>query len=287
MSDLLKHGGIEIEWSDAGTHWRATNASSRIDPSTCQTLDHVSAGGSKSGIRYAVGPDALTNQVNILYVDWPKSLFSLEELQDSPQSAKFFAGCNVCSAVNQLKSEKNGNAILKGVGSPNTQIVPADMVQSMTPQVMPMQQAPVRLSAGSSAVPRYIPVVLGLVKNIWLSKLGGAATDVVLALGADLMSGLSDDPQYRKAWQCVSDDMVDGVATCMADPQYIEQVKSDVGKLIEGYKKDSNIMDAIVKSMVKPTNEILKGAGIEVGVEQTKNTRVRIGKSHLYSPGVD
>jgi hypothetical protein len=71
----------------------------------------------------------------------------------------------------------------------------------------------------------------------------------------------------------------------MADPHYIEEVKGDVGKLIEGYRKDSNIMDAIVKSMVRPTNEILKGAGIEVGVEQTKNTRIRVGK--LYSPGVD
>jgi len=280
MSDLLKHGGIEIEWSDVGTHWRATNSSSRIDPATCQTLDHVSAGGSKSGIKYAVGPDSLTNQVNILYVDWPKSLFTLEELQDSPQSAKFFAGCNVCSAVNQLKSEKVGNNILKpSIVQPvqSTQIVPADLV--------PVQSPPARLSAGSSSLPRYIPVVLGLVKNIWLSKLGGATADVFLALGADLASGLSDDPQYRKALQCVSDEMVDGVATCMADPHYIEEVKGDVGKLIEGYRKDSNIMDAIVKSMVRPTNEILKGAGIEVGVEQTKNTRIRVGK--LYSPGVD
>jgi hypothetical protein len=275
MSELLKHGGIEIEWTDVGTHWRATNASSRIDPATCQTLDHVSAGGSKSGIKYAVGPDELTGQVNILYVDWPKNLFTLEELRDSPQSAKFFAGCNVCSAVNQLKSDKNGNNILKSSAPSN--IVPADMI--------PIQSAPVRLSAGSSSVPKYIPVVLGLVKNIWLSKLGGAATDVVLALGADLMSGLSDDPQYRKAWQCVSDDMVDGVAQCMADPHYIEQVKGDVAKLIEGYKKDSNLFDAMMKSMVRPTNEILKGAGIEVGVEQTKNTRIRVGK--LYSPGVD
>lgn len=291
MSDLLKlssdgSDGVSIEWSDNGTHWRATNRMSRIDPATCQELDHVSAGGSKSGIRYAIGPDELTNQVNILWVDWPKSLFSIEELQTSPQSVKFFAGCNVCSAVNQMTNTK-GTKLPSPTQS--SSVIPADLQQGprivSSPSAPSSSLSPARLSVGDAVLPKYVPVALNLVKSIWLNKLGDAAASIVLALGADMMSGFFDDPKYKKAWQCVSDEMVDGVATCMADPVYVDQVKGDVGRLVDAYHKDGDILEAMLKSMVKPANEVLKSAGIDVRHDTKSQRPINVGK--LYTPRVD
>lgn len=281
MSEMLKHGGVELDWSDEGDFWRATNVASNIDESTVQALEHVSAGGNKSGIRYGVGPDSITSQVNILWVDWPKRLFDLAELQNSPESVKFFAGCNVCSAINQIKSTTGGSngfkqAVLVNPGASKSlaQTLPPD-IRQVPADLVPQGVTPVRISMGDAILPKYIPVAISLAKKLWLNKFGDAATSVVLALGADVLSGLFDDPKYKSAWQCISDDMVDDVAKCLSDPTYIEEVKKGVGVFVDGYRKDSDILDNMLKSMTRPTDEVLGSIGIT-----PNNSNSNRGKGH-------
>jgi hypothetical protein len=236
-----------------------------------QVLDHVSAGGSKSGIRYAVGPDDLTGQVNILWVDWPKSIFSIEELRDSPQSAKFFAGCNVCSAINQIRNAE-------------PEVVPADLQVPIVPSASqsPPQLQPARLSAGDLVLPKYVPVAFNLAKSIFLNPLGDVAVSLAASFAADLLSGFFDDPKYRSALQCASDQMIEGVSECVTDPKYVERVKDDIVKVSDAYKKDNDVLNAVIAGMVRPTSDV-----IGVRKSGTHNIKSSIGRSILYNPRID
>jgi hypothetical protein len=235
-----------------------------------QVLDHVSAGGSKSGIRYAVGPDDLTGQVNILWVDWPKSIFSIEELRDSPQSAKFFAGCNVCSAINQIRNAE-------------PEVVPADLQVPIVQSVpAPSQSQPARLSAGDLVLPKYVPVAFNLAKSIFLNPLGDVAVSLAASFAADLLSGFFDDPKYRSALQCASDQMIEGVSECVTDPRYVERVKDDIVKVSDAYKKDNDVLNAVIAGMVRPTADV-----IGVRKNGTHNTKSVSGRSILYNSRID
>src|SRR5512137_1367465 len=89
---------------DAGEYWRAVNPRG-ITPT--QTLKWVDGRNQDTGIRYTMGVDQLTGQTGIAYVDYPKSIWTREDVLNSGAPQKFFERCQICAAVDQIKDVRS------------------------------------------------------------------------------------------------------------------------------------------------------------------------------------
>lgn len=240
---------------DVGECWRAVNPRN-ITPT--KTLKWVDGQSNDTGIRYTMGVDPLTGQTGIAYVDYPKQVWTYDDVLNSDVVDKFFARCQICAAVDQIKEVRSTPSVPVRVGS--SDLTGRSIGQSMPPgeqQYHRQFQRPVeRVSVGDSIaqLPQYVPVAIKLVKSLLLSRLGDAASSVVLSFAADAASGLSPDPQYRSAMQSLSDTFVEDINI---DERFVEEVRGDVTRLADAYSRDGNLLSAVKTSMVKSHAEMV------------------------------
>jgi hypothetical protein len=128
-----------------------------------------------------------------------------------------------------------------------------------------------------------------MVKKLVFNELGDVASTVVISALADIVGGSSDDPVFREAMQSFSDAQIDDLTTrCADNPEYVDKIKRGVGVMYEGYRKDGKILDAMKSSMVRPLDDVLRGAGIETKTpKRFKSRPATIQSSNdLFSGGI-
>jgi len=254
----------DLEYTDDGDGWRVYPPTP-IEKSGIQgPLEYITAGGRKTGIWYAIGPDQRTGETKLAWVKWPKSQWTLDDLQNSPDVPLFFTKCNICHAHDQLKQfDQNAAA-------------PQQRSKSMVPVQQQVQydnqlyyEPPSRSEGGrrysiAEAMPKVLPFVIDFGKQVLFNEFGDVVSTTVISSLADILGGSSDDPDFRAAMQAFSDSQIDElVARCQNRPEYVDRAKKGIGLLYDGYKKDGKILDSIRGSMVRPLDDVLKGAGID------------------------
>ncbi len=164
----------------------------------------------------------------------------------NPEVPKLLTRCNVCSAMDQIASQRGISPISSSSHVPQSvpQSVPQFAPQS-TPQVMPHN----RLSAGDLVLPKYIPFVATLAKKVFLRPGADAALSVIGSFLADAASGAFSDPQYKSALRALSDSLVDDIP--LDDPNYVAGVKEDFLSIVEAYRKDGDIIEAMKKNVFR------------------------------------
>lgn len=259
---------------DAGDCWRAVNPRG-IKPT--QTLNWVDGQGNDTGIRYTMGVDSLTGQTGIAYVEYPKDIWTYEDVVGSDVVDKFFSRCQICAAVDQIKQVRSTPASMHDSSLPDVPSMPPDE-QQYHQQYRP---APVRASVGDAMVqlPQYVPVAINLAKKLLLSQLGDAAASVVLSFAADAASGLSPDPNYRKAMQALSDTFVEDINI---DDRFVDAVRGDVSRLADAYSRDGNLISAVKTSMIKSHAEL--SAPLDRYAVPAQSPRVGASRSFAYNP---
>jgi len=248
-----------------GNHIRAYGPN---DVPSATPVPYYDKDGNDTGIQYAIGNDRRLGETKIAWVDYPVPPFTLEDIQNSPHVAGFFKRCNSCAAAEVVKKE------LARQGS-----VPVQ--HHMAPQMMSSPPPVRRVSLGDIGLPMYIPVVLDLLKSIWLSRLGDLGASTVISAVSDVLSGTLSDPAQQQALRNFSDQQMEGVASKIVDERYIDEIKSDFGRLVDAYRKDGDILDAILHSAVKPVDTVLKEAGVPV--QESSKSRQPARRTELRS----
>lgn len=270
----------DINWIDDGEYWRAEGPHN-IDPSAIQEIEYITAGGQKTGIRYATGPDQ-TGEVRMAYVKYPKSIWSLEELQSSDGVPNFFVACNVCNYANHMRKMASSKYPTQEFTQPPERQVQLAQYPSQQPQYyQPQTQPPQRVSLGD-VLPKYVPLALDVLRQIWLTKMGDLAFSTVLSVGADIAGGMSGDPGFKHTMRCASDALVDGVVQ-RCDEQYIDGVKDGIGQFVDAYRADGDFLDAFIKSSLRPTDEVLSKAGISSSSSRRSSSRPSASQRRVHS----
>lgn len=225
----------------------------------------------------AIGIDPATQSYKIVYLLYPQSVWTVEELQSNDQIQKLIAKCNVCSVLNQIKDSTGGiSDTLKSPGAALTgssvSTYPAPVPSTTT--AAPVSTAgTVRPSAGDVVQPKYLPVIANLGKSVFCTTLGSMTVSALMSLLTDLMAGWATDEGHRKAFQQMSDDFISGANICPADAP---KVRADISKLYDAYKKDG-VVPALKAGMIKDVAVVLKDNGITVKADVAVQTRAHIG----------
>lgn len=209
------------------------------------------------------------------YTLYPKNIWTRKELETDEQIRKMTLRCNVCNALDVAKRNMAANPTPSAARPQPTNARSAAQPQptarsqpNTTEQITPSAE-PVRLSAGNVLTPTYLPLIAGVAKGLFCTKLGDVAASVLMSVAADVMSGWSSDPGQKEAMRQMSD----GFATLDLCPDDMTQLRHDAQALYDGWKEDG--MGAAVKrSMFKSVDEALKdGVGIDVKKTNTSHFR--------------
>lgn len=233
---VVGRNGIAV--GDVGDCWRAFSG---VTVSSPQILDYRARDNRTTGIKYALGVDDVSGRTRIAWVDYPKSMYTLEEIMDDDEVVHILTHCNVCNAVDQLA---NSSSALMSSSGP--------VVETRSRQHQP------RVSLGdaipSQNLPKYLTTGVKLGKSLMLRPVGNAAFSFALSLLADVASGFVSDPKYRTALQSFSDDLVDDLS-----PELLSAVKSDALRISEAIAQDSDSLMSrkfIAKHMFKSPTDI-------------------------------
>ncbi len=236
------------------------------------------------GAYAAIGLDPGTQTYKIVYLLYPQSVWTPEELENNEQIKKLLQKCNVCSVLNQIKDSTGGlssairppGKMLAGSSasaypSPVSTSSTAQPAEAISSSMQPVEA--VRPSAGDMVQPRYLPVIANLGKTVFCTTLGSMTVSALMSLLTDLMAGWAKDEGHRKAFQDMSDEFISGANICPADAP---KVREDIKKLYEAYKKDG-MVPALKAGMIKDVATALKDNGINVGADVTIKTRAQVG----------
>ena len=273
---MVLKGRNGVEFEDVGDCYRAIGSRNVTNP---QVLDYVSADGRSNGVRYALGMDGIVGSTRIAWIDYPKELYTIEELTGGDEYTKILHQCNVCAAVDQISSRPVASRV------PSTPTREIDLT--------PPGYSPQRVSAGSiapivsSVLPRYIPAGIKIVKSLSLRPTGDVLVSLGLSLLADLASGLTSDPNYRSALQSFSDTMVDSI-----DESTVERVREDALTIAEAALKDGEpffTKKALTKSIFKTKDDFRREVA-DARNKSTQSSRPALPSSPMTfnptSPGV-
>lgn len=254
VSDIrVGRNGLRVE--DMGAVWRVYSNHNVVNP---QTLDYMSRDQRVIGVRYAVGMDVDLGKTRIAYIDYPKDLYTREELMDGDEHIDTVQRCNVCYAIDQVTH----NANLSQSASASQPRVSAQS-QSLPAPVQHVLAAPERLSAGDIAssaaatLPHWLPKLIDVSKSLALRPAGNVAVTFGVSVLADVASGLLP-PQYRKALQAISDDMADSVT-----PELLAQAQMDAVNIVDSmYKDGDNLLSKkmLTKSIFKSRDDFKRAA---------------------------
>ena len=237
METYKGKNGVTV--GDNGDTWRAFGSPNVTSP---QPYEYKGRDDKPTGVWYAMGFDKVANGTRIAYVDYPKSMYSLEEVIDGEDTPNILMRCNVCHAMDQA-AKFNGR-------------LPYE-----TPRGG-YDSAPVRerLSVGSAVapatLPKYFTYAVKVGKAFGLRPTGDVAVSMGLSFLADLASGFVADPSYKKALQAFSDDMIDTL-----DPDMIDRVKEDALNIAEAAFKDGDALlskKRIMSSIFKTRGDLKK-----------------------------
>lgn len=231
--------GIEVV--DNGNTWRLLGSRS---VTSFQTYNFMNRDETPTGVTYGIGYDKTVNGTRISHIDYPKSRYSMQELMDDPQYVKILGRCNICHAFDQAAAQ-NGHRPYESVPS----------VPSVSPSV------PERLSIGpvvAATLPRWLPVALNAAKQFAFRPVGELGFSLGVSIVADMLSGVTSDPNYQKALRALSDESADSI-----DPALMERVKRDALAITEAAYKDGEdfvskkrIMSSIFKTKEQLKNEV-------------------------------
>jgi len=256
-----------MEIIDDGTNWKVV-----IDPAitTSQEYPMESSRPGTPPFVVGIGYDRLSGGHKMGYALYPKTIWTRQELETNEHVKKMTMRCNVCNALDLAKRNMEATPTQTPTHMPPQVAVPAvpNPPPNTTRPITPTAE-PVRLSAGNVLTPTYLPLIAGVAKGLFCTKLGDVAASVVMSIAADVMSGWSSDPGQKEAMQQMSD----GFATLDLCPEDMVQLKHDAQALYDGWKTDG-MGTAIKKSMFKSVDDALKdGVGIEV--KKTKTSHIR------------
>ena len=255
-------GANGIEFIDNGDTWRAIGSSSVTEP---QVFDYVDRSGRPTGVKYAMGFDTLFGATRIAWVDYPKDLYSLDELTNDDKYTGILMHCNVCNAMDQATARRSR---------------PRSSVESVPSSE---SERPSRISAGAlaPAIPKYIPFGLKLAKSLTLRPTGDVLVSLGLSILSDLLSGFIADPQYRNAVQSFSDSMIDSI-----DDETIKRVREDALDIAEAALKDGEpfVSKKRISGMLFKTRDDLRK---EVESARDKEAASRSRSSQQPAPTIN
>lgn len=237
MSNLQTYNGKNgVTAGDNGTSWRAFGSPDIADP---QVFDYIGHDGKKNGVKYAMGFDSKAGKTRLAYIDYPKDLYSVEEVINGEDTPFMLMNCNVCHATDQAAAAVRS----RGVSSPS---------QFQSSQSSPRDQ---RLSVGpaaASVLPKYGVAAIRLAKAFALRPTGDAAVSLTLSFLADLASGFL--PQFQQSLQAFSDEMVDDLT-----PDVINRIKEDSLAIADAALSDGDALlsrKRVLNSMFKSRGDI-------------------------------
>lgn len=254
VSDIrVGRNGLRVE--DMGTVWRVYSNHNVVNP---QTLDYMSRDQRVIGVRYAVGMDVDLGKTRIAYIDYPKDLYTREELMDGDEHIDTVQRCNVCYAIDQVTHNAN---LSQSAAAKQPRM--SSQLQSLPALAQQELAAPERLSAGDIAssaaatLPHWLPKLIDVSKSLALRPAGNVAVTFGVSVLADVASGLLP-PQYRKALQAISDDMADSVT-----PELLAQAQMDAVNIVDSmYKDGDNLLSKkmLTKSIFKSRDDFRRAA---------------------------
>lgn len=254
VSDIrVGRNGLRVE--DMGTVWRVYSSHNVVNP---QTLDYMSRDQRVIGVRYAVGMDVDLGKTRIAYIDYPKDLYTREELMDGDEHIDTVQRCNVCYAIDQVTHNAN---LSQSAAAKQPRM--SSQLQSLPALAQQELAAPERLSAGDIAasaaatLPHWLPKLIDVSKSLALRPAGNVAVTFGVSVLADVASGLLP-PQYRKALQAISDDMADSVT-----PELLAQAQMDAVNIVDSmYKDGDNLLSKkmLTKSIFKSRDDFKRAA---------------------------
>lgn len=250
---------------DQPDHWRVIGTKT---VTAFRVLDFLDRNSKPNGVQYAIGPDPVSGSTKIAWIQYPKKVFSRDEIATMPEIDKILQRCNVCSAADQLAAAAGTSLI---TGQPSQAIQPFQ------------EEPPKRLSigdalGGSDVMPKWAAFVLNMGSKQVFSPLGQTMFFLGLSFLADMASGMAVDEGYKRALQCMSDGMVNNIGTNgQCDTQYMSQVNRDVAKLVEAWQKDGDLIKASKVGLLKTPQEIMMSAqqGVEGNVSFSARAMVR------------
>lgn len=257
MSNIrVGRNGLRVE--DMGSVWRVHSNHNVVNP---QTLDYMSRDQRVIGVRYAVGMDIDLGKTRIAYIDYPKDLYTCEELMDGEEHIDTVQRCNVCYAIDQVT--RNANSLSVPAAQAHQSVEQFSSISSQLPAAQPQVAATERLSAGSIAssaaatLPHWLPKLIDVGKSLALRPAGNVAVTFGASVLADVASGLLP-PQYQKALHAISDDMADSIT-----PDLLAQAQLDAVSIVDSmYKDGDNLLSKkmLAKSIFKSRDDFKRSA---------------------------
>lgn len=263
MSDVVNREDIQI--FDDGDAWRAVNPV-KMDPAgITPPVNYMNKKGKPTGITYAMGYHPVTGESKLAWVRYPKSMWTVEELQNDSEVADFFNKCNMCH-VRDMLGEQNGDRAIQQVPtydeSESWRPMEVRTRSMVTREQVQEEYEPVRRLSPPDAVPKYMPFLFQLLKGIFLSDIGDVALTTAASVFIDFIAGSSADPGYRNALYQLSDSLIDGTISQAdiengIDGKYMDRLKKDLSRVAVAYEKDGNLIGAMKKGIFKPKDEIM------------------------------
>ena len=257
MSNIrVGRNGLRVE--DMGSVWRVHSNHNVVNP---QTLDYMSRDQRVTGVRYAVGMDIDLGKTRIAYIDYPKDLYTCEELMDGEEHIDTVQRCNVCYAIDQVTH--NANATPAAAQQAHQSVEQVPLVSPQLPAAAQQVFVPERLSAGAIAssaaatLPHWLPKLIDVSKSLTMRPVGNVAVTFGASVLADVASGLLPR-QYQKALQALSDDMADSIT-----PDLLAQAQVDAVNVVESmYKDGDNLLSKkmLTKSIFKSRDDFKRAA---------------------------
>jgi hypothetical protein len=241
MNRVTGKNGVPIE--DHGEVWRAIGSDNVTSP---QVFDYMSRDDRPTGVKYGLGLDHVAGNTRIAWVEYPKSLYTLEEVSDGDEVPSILTRCNVCNVLNQM-SDRSMKAPVS-VASVHRDLSPA-----------PSDRMSLGSVVSTAKLPPYVGLGVKLLKSFYLRPTGDVAVSFGLSLLSDMLSGVFTDPSYKRALQAFSDDMIDNL-----DADIIDRVKQDALNIAEAAYKDGDALlskKTIMNSMFKTRGDLRKEVG--------------------------
>jgi hypothetical protein len=256
-------GGHKFNIVDAGSMWRVLN---RPDITDYKEMKYP-------GFRAAFGADPNTGSHVIVYLDYPKEVYSREDLEDpnSPIGSSIktkLQKCLICNTMDQLAEESPEESLVgssRRFGEDRSRVI----TDGEVPESSGDRRSMPVLSPSEFVVPKYIPAITTIGQKVFCTKFGGVASSVVLSLVADLLSSWSSDPGHKAAFREISDQFVDQMGLC--DDRDVDALKGDIGRLYDSYTKDGDVFKAVKHGFFKDVGQALKDQGVQVSATKTTN----------------
>lgn len=225
----------DVHIEDVGDYYRVYGPYSVVKATE---IPFLSKDGVDTGIRYAIGTDTATGETKVAWVDYPKSVFTYDDLVNNPRIMQIFRRCNVCLAMDRIRSEHESSD-----SASRSSVTTARPAPEYSQNVH-------RLSLGDVALPKYVPLLLQLSKSLFLTKFGDLTVSILFSLLTDVLSGMTSDPFKRDVLRSTSDAIASETLYSLGSDD-IEQLKKDLAQLSSAYQSDRSIVSAIMKAAVK------------------------------------